>query len=247
MAAKEHYDKHLGSFYSWMVGDFESKQNEFSEFLNEMKILPRSSKNVIDLGAGHGIQTISLAKLGFHVTAIDFNEQLLQELKKNSEGFDIKIVNDDIKNISKYSNLNPELVVCYGDTISHLASLAEINKIITDIFLVLDRGGKILLSFRDYSKELIRDDRFIHVKSDDSRILTCVLDYTIDKVLVTDLLFEKIDNTWIQKVSSYEKVRISSNSIVELLEAAGFKIERNLVWNRLIHILAAKPLDSKID
>ncbi|HNK58755.1 MAG TPA: methyltransferase domain-containing protein, partial [Leptospiraceae bacterium] len=94
MAAKEHYDKHLGSFYSWMVGDFESKQNEFSEFLNEMKILPRSSKNVIDLGAGHGIQTISLAKLGFHVTAIDFNEQLLQELKKNSEGFDIKIVND---------------------------------------------------------------------------------------------------------------------------------------------------------
>ncbi|HNN81453.1 MAG TPA: class I SAM-dependent methyltransferase, partial [Leptospiraceae bacterium] len=85
------------------------------------------------------------------------------------------------------------------------------------------------------------------VKSDDSRILTCVLDYTIDKVLVTDLLFEKIDNTWIQKVSSYEKVRISSNSIVELLEATGFKIERNLVWNRLIHILAAKPLDSKID
>ena len=26
MSVKEHYDNHLGNFYSWMIGDFISKQ-----------------------------------------------------------------------------------------------------------------------------------------------------------------------------------------------------------------------------
>jgi 2-polyprenyl-3-methyl-5-hydroxy-6-metoxy-1,4-benzoquinol methylase len=34
----------------------------------------------IDLGCGHGLQSISLANLGFCVKAVDFNTQLLHHL-----------------------------------------------------------------------------------------------------------------------------------------------------------------------
>jgi hypothetical protein len=54
--------------------------------------------------------------------------------------------------------------------------------------------------FRDYAKPLQGDVRFIHVKSDEERILTCVLEYEESFVRVTDLLYEKTDGTWTQKV-----------------------------------------------
>jgi len=56
---------------------------------------PSSSTGAIDLGAGHGLQTVSLVNLGFNVTAVDFNDQLLQELEINSANR-ATIVKDDL-------------------------------------------------------------------------------------------------------------------------------------------------------
>lgn len=76
MTAKEHYESHLGNFYSWMAGDFTEKQQEQQNFFTAHSILPRLNMIAFDLGAGHGLQSVSLANLGFSVTAIDFNTQL---------------------------------------------------------------------------------------------------------------------------------------------------------------------------
>ena len=208
MTVKEHYDSHLADFYAWMTGDFETKQQEFQNFLMANSIIPSSAKKAIDLGAGHGLQSIPLAKLGFKVIAVDFNKQLLDELKINGDGLDIEIVDDDIRKINEFADEEVELIVCCGDTLSHLDSKNEVGKLLTSIAAILKAGNKTLLSFRDYSTELTGDSRFIPVKSDDTRILTCVLDYENETVRVTDLLNEKKETGWTQKVSSYNKVRI---------------------------------------
>jgi SAM-dependent methyltransferase len=216
------------------------KANEFQELLIDKGITPASSKNVIDLGAGHGLQSVPLARIGFNVTAVDFNEQLLEELKANAEGLKVKILVGDIRRINQYANDEVELVVCCGDTLSHLSNRNEIRELITEIVAILKPGGKVLFSFRDYSAELTGDSRFIPVKSDDTRILTCVLDYEEEFVTVTDLLYERTETGWKQRVSSYVKVRISSIEIVEFLEANGMKIQLNEVFNRLTTIIAVK-------
>jgi uncharacterized UPF0146 family protein len=240
MTVKEHYDTHLANFYSWMTGDFETKQMEFQDFLKANAIIPSSTKRAIDLGAGHGLQSVSLSKLGFNVIAVDFNKQLLSELTINAKGLNIEILNDDIKKIKKFADKETELIVCCGDTISHLNNKTEVENLITDISTVLKSGSKTVLSFRDYSTELTGDDRFIPVKSDDNRILTCVLDYEKETVRVTDLLNEKTETGWKQKVSSYNKVRILTNEIVKILEANGMKIQLNQVINRMTTIIAIK-------
>jgi hypothetical protein len=38
MTAKEHYDNHLDNFYSWMVGEFTTKQQEQQAFFSSHDI-----------------------------------------------------------------------------------------------------------------------------------------------------------------------------------------------------------------
>jgi SAM-dependent methyltransferase len=239
MTVKEHYDNHLGHFYSWMTGDFQSKSNEFKNFLADNGIEPASNKIAIDLGAGHGLQSIPLAEIGFQVLAVDFNMELLDELKANARDLSIKIINDDIKNIKIFAN-KPELIVCCGDTLSHLDNKSELKTFIADIAKSLDKNGKLILSFRDYSNKLVGIDRIIPVKSDETKILTCILDYEEEFVNVTDLLHERTNGVWKQKVSNYKKVRLLTTEIVGYLEANGMTIKFNQIVNRLTTIIANK-------
>lgn len=216
---KEHYDKHLAAFYSWMAGDFETKQKELQDFLELHHIAPGSTKVAIDLGAGHGLQSVSLAKMGFRVTAIDLNIHLLTELKINGSDLEIATVKDDIRNVANYKHLQPELIICWGDTLTHLENLREVEKFLKDCCEILPAGGKLLLSFRDYAQKVNGDERFIPVKSDENRILTCFLEYLPTQVRVTDLLHERTNNGWQQKISSYYKFRISEEEVKEILFA----------------------------
>ncbi len=111
---------------------------------------------------------------------------------------------------------------------------------ITDAADILTDKGHLILTFRDYSNSLDDQQRFIPVKSSPGRILTCILEYGDDKVKVTDLLHEKTNGQWAQRVSSYEKVRISPIEIMNIIETKGMVIKLNEPINRMHTIIAEK-------
>ena len=127
MNARDHYDQHLGNFYSWMLGDFDEKQKEQENFFWRNGIKPASGKVAFDLGAGNGLQAISLAKLGFAVKAIDFNTQLLNELTSRKSNLNIETINYDILAYLQGSRHQAELVICMGDTITHLENIDQVT------------------------------------------------------------------------------------------------------------------------
>ncbi len=246
MLAKEHYEKHLADLYSWMIGDLESKSMDFKKFLQSNGIEPGKTRTALDLGAGNGIQSIALKDLGFEVTAVDFNEKLLNELKANSNSDGIKTQLADITSVSEFDKLKPELIICCGDTITHIDSKRQIEKFISDATKILEINGHLILTFRDYSCELDDQERFILVKSTNEKILTCILEYQPEKIKVSDLLHEKINGQWTQKVSTYEKVRITLLEIVQMLEKNGMKIGLNEPVNRMQTLIAEKIVQIKI-
>ncbi len=240
MTVKEHYDDHLGNFYSWMMGDFKVKQQEFQDFLRANNIIPGSTRVAIDLGCGNGIQSVALAKVGFDVIAVDFNKQLLSELDVNRQHLPITIIEDDIQTVKKFGYASPELIVCCGDTLTHLESIDQVSQLIADCSSIFKTNDKLILSFRDYSVPLEGDNRFIPVKSDETKILTCCLDYEQERVMVTDILNYKTENGWLQTVSSYHKVRLSPKVVEAIILQNGMTIKFNEVLSRMTTIIAIK-------
>ncbi|QEH41736.1 bifunctional 2-polyprenyl-6-hydroxyphenol methylase/3-demethylubiquinol 3-O-methyltransferase UbiG [Chitinophaga sp. XS-30] len=240
MNAQSHYDNHLAAFYAWMTGNFDTKQQEQETYFSGKHIKPAGNAVAIDLGAGHGLQTISLANLGFTVYAVDFNQHLLSELNARAKGMTVRTILANIANTTQYSTMNAELITCMGDTLTHLESVQQVNTLFGEWYSMLPAGGKLVLSFRDLTQELEKEERFIPIRAEDERIHTCFLEYFPGYVRVFDVLMEKQNGQWIQKVSSYQKLRLGIEQVKIMLTAAGFAVQDHEVIQRMHYLVAQK-------
>jgi len=238
---KKHYDQQLADVYSWMAGGFETVTERNRVFLRQLEIDKPAHGAAIDLGAGSGFQSVPLAEFGFSVTAVDFSPALLAELRQRAGNLQIRTVQDDILNFSKHVDERAQIIVCMGDTLTHLESLDAVKTLLRDAAHHLLKDGKLVLTFRDYvSVELRNEQRFIPVQSDDSKIFTCFLEYHEDFVEVFDLLYRKENEQWTLNVSSYPKLRLDRRWVGNQLLENGLSVVHNELANGMIKIVANK-------
>src|SRR5712692_6543624 len=120
-SVREHYDEVLSQHYSRMFGEFEAKVVEQQALLEGLGVTAEQDGRVaVDLGCGSGFQSIALARLGFRVVAIDFSRRLLAELNERARGLPVQSIAGDIRDVAELAPAAVELVVCMGDTLSHL-------------------------------------------------------------------------------------------------------------------------------
>jgi len=233
VSTKQHYDNHLAEHYAWMLGDIKPKQLAFKEILLKNGINVKKGSKAIDLGAGSGLHSLALAELGYEVIAIDFCKQLLDEIEKQNEHLAIQPICDDILNVAKYATEPVDLIVCAGDTLTHLQDLKTMQQLIDIIAHLIKSDGNIYFSFRDYTISLLGIDRFIPVKSDKDKIMNCFLEYTDTQVDVTDIIHVFKDNIWHTKLSTYTKLRLSSVDVIYYLEKTGMTVTKFVKTNNL--------------
>lgn len=217
MTPKEHYDNYLSHIYSWMVGDKDVAVSTHRDFFLRHNVRPVLDGVALDLGAGTGIQSFALATLGFTVMAVDFSRSLLAELDKSKGELPITSTESDILTFVQEYNRRAELIICMGDTLTHLRDKAEVVSFIQTISRILVDGGKIIFSYRDLSEEKKGRERFIHVRSDDSRSFTCFLEYFSGRVMVHDIIIEKDGASWTQKIGMYPKLRLAADVVSDIL------------------------------
>jgi SAM-dependent methyltransferase len=236
----KHYENLLARHYSWMVGAaFDAKVAEQQALLEELGV--HGEGLAIDLGCGPGYQAVALARLGYSpVRAVDGSEALLNELANNAKDLPIERVHGDIRGLKKFTA--PEsasAIVCMGDTLTHLESLDDVSQLLADAHAALKPGGVLALTFRDLSIERCGLDRFLPIRADTDRIMTCVLEFETDHVVINDLIYVREGASWSLHKSSFRKIRLSVEDVVADLRLLGFSVELNKMLANGMQAIAA--------
>lgn len=234
-----HYNQHLAQHYSWMFGDFDITVENNLHFFKDNEIKPLQNRLSVDLGCGPGFQSLALAQMGFEVKAIDFCRSLLDELNEKKGKLNIETIEDNILNFPLYLKNKPELIVCMGDTITHLNSQEEVFDLLQNVKKSLPEKGKFILSYRELIP-LQGAERFIPVKNDPEKILTCFLEYHENFVEVFDVFHLKTGDKWTQQVSSYKKLILPEQWMIEQLQKNDFTISSIQTNRGMKYILAER-------
>ncbi|HJW09338.1 MAG TPA: methyltransferase domain-containing protein [Holophagaceae bacterium] len=237
---EHHYEHHLGPVYAWTAGGLEAGLLAGAVELDELDLPIAPGTSVIDLGAGFGMHAVPLARRGAKVLAIDTSAELLQTLEAACAGLPVKVVNDDLLAFQWHIADTPSVILCMGDTITHLAEWSSVESLVAGAAAELPPGGLFILSFRDYTAPLAGDQRFIPVRSDDARILTCFLEYRPEFVLVHDILHERTFSGWQTRVSHYRKLRLSPGDLTACLQAHGFQVRRGSGLRGMVRLVATR-------
>jgi SAM-dependent methyltransferase len=239
-SVEQHYDLVLSDVYSWMYGGYDSALARYTDFFTTRGLIPRGCGRAVDLGAGCGFQSIPLAQLGFTVAAIDLDRKLLDELARHAGAERITAIRDDLSHFDRHVTEPIELVVCMVDTLVHLDAKGTVVELFAKVHAALEPGGRFVITYRDLSREATELDRFIFVRSDDTTLFTCFLEYEPETVKVHDLVHRKQDGQWKLYKSFYRKLRLAQPWVESELRRAGFaNVEANIDRN-LVTIVATK-------
>jgi SAM-dependent methyltransferase len=241
-SVQHHYDEFLAPVYSWILGDFDTAYRANVKLFADLGLAPVPGELAVDLGCGPGCQSLPLAELGYRVLAIDFCQELLDELSARAGELPIETICDDLVQFDDHLDGAPGLITCMGDTLVHLPAKASVEVVIDKIANLLRPGGTFIYSIRDYiTFEPTGAERFVPIRADDRQIFTCFLDYLPDIVHVHDVLYTKRDGEWHLSVSDYQKLRLDSAVINRQLEKQGMEIVRQTTQRGMIQVIARRP------
>ncbi|TGK13033.1 methyltransferase domain-containing protein [Leptospira fletcheri] len=226
LTPQEHYETFLAEKYSWMIGDADQKEAEAAELFRSWGISPMGNRIAWDLGAGSGVQSFPLARLGFRVLSLDLSSKLLNELSSRNVGLNLETREADITAPSLYAGECPELLVCMGDTLTHLESKTSVRKLFRLWGSFLKSGARFALGYRDLGRGKIGEKVGFPVRVERNRIFSCILSFEEDKVLVTDLYHEWDGNLWNFTTSSYCKLILPEAKILEWADESGFSLRQ---------------------
>jgi len=227
-SVRNHYDTVLAEHYSRMFGDFEAKVAEQRALLERLGVtVELDAPTAVDLGCGSGFQSVALARLGFRVLAIDFSQRLLAELRERAHSLPVEAIAGDIRNVARLVPTAVGLVVCMGDTLSHLESEADLERVFDGVAARIAIGGRLVLTFRDLSTELVDLDRVIPLHASDGLVMTCFLEYEPRTVKVHDLIWARHHDGWHFYKGVYRKLRLAPHAVATRLERAGFAVQRH--------------------
>ena len=256
-----HYDALLATRYTWMMGGLDGCLSSARALLDAVGLTDEGQGDVLDLGAGAGYHARVLASRGFSVTAVDTSDALLKELGEVCAGLPVKAVQSDLLDEAKFAELGPfMLILCVGDTLTHLSSIKDADRLIRMAARLLMPGGALLLQFREQPRELPPQESVITLRSERDRIMQCVLHFEAcaaagaaasteigaagERVWITDIVHEWNGQAWLTIKSTYPKLRLSTDALLETATSAGLNIRFNETLTRQ-RVLVLTRSDSK--
>lgn len=120
---------------------------EFATTMNYIHRYVKADSKILEIGAGTGRYSISLAKEGYDVTAVELVKSNLEVLRSNSIGIkNIHPFQGDGTDLSRFEDETFDVTLVFGP-MYHLYEKDDVNKAIDEAIRVTKKGGVILYAF----------------------------------------------------------------------------------------------------
>lgn len=206
--------KQLSKFYDVIF----PLNNQSVQFITE-----RISKGaILDLAAGTGNHSIALAKLGYEVTATDLDENMVNKINEKAriEQVSINALVVAMEDIDRLNEQQYSSIICVGNSLVHLQSLAEVEKAIVQMQNLLEPNGKLIIQIVNYDrilKEGITELPFIQREKEDVSFRRTYT-YEDNKIIFKGELTVGSE-TLVNEVSL---LPLCSQDLLDIISAAGF-------------------------
>jgi SAM-dependent methyltransferase len=239
---ERHYTELLAPVYVWMMGGAEDAFRRARTWIEQRALTRLAPGLAVDLGCGPGFHALALAEWGFTTLSIDSSKELIAELEARRGNRRVLAVVEDLLAFEKrLGGVKARLIVCLGDTLTHLESEEQLDLLLDACKRALAPGGMLALTFRDYSGERKPSECLIRVRNEPERSFTCALEFEPGRVRVTDILHEWRDGRWIESRSTYSKLRLAPETVRAKLRARGFALETDEFASGLATLIALRP------
>lgn len=131
---------------------FNPAQIEFLKY-----VLPYNGARVLDVGCATGELAFALTHFGFPTWAFDFDSQMIQLAQKNKSEESMFPVFEQLDMLTiaeRFPQSYFDTVICFGNTLVHLLTDADIQQFINAAFKVLTSEGKLTIQILNYQNIL---------------------------------------------------------------------------------------------
>lgn len=135
----------LNSFYDDIDEDSRLDRSRYGqlEYITTMNYIHRYAKagaKILEIGAGTGRYSITLAKEGYKVTAVELVESNLEVLRKNGSGIkNIVSYQGDALNLDKFEDNKFDITLLFGP-MYHLYDKKDVHKALDEAIRVTKKA-----------------------------------------------------------------------------------------------------------
>lgn len=114
----------------------------------------RNRERILDVACGSGTYSLELDEEGKKVTAIDFDEKMIELLRNKKTPSNN--VYEMVMDMTKIKELNQEFdgIFCIGNSLVHLPDKKVIDDFVNECYDVLSENGKMIIQIINYDKVL---------------------------------------------------------------------------------------------
>jgi SAM-dependent methyltransferase len=112
-------------------------------------------KSVLDVACGTGGYAIELDKLGYSLTAVDLDDEMIRKLSSKTKDTESKVVFLQANMLNLYEEFSGAkfgAIYCIGNSLVHLQSLAQIQSFFVGIRELLEREGVFIFQIINYDR-----------------------------------------------------------------------------------------------
>ncbi|GAA3194756.1 MULTISPECIES: class I SAM-dependent methyltransferase [Streptomyces] len=132
-----------------------SEQDFFVELLRGAE-----AHRVLDVAAGTGYHSITLAQQGFDVTAADGSAEMIERTRRNAEahGQSFRVLQADWRTLRQHLDGRYDAIVCLGSSLPHLFQEDDRRAVLAEFHEALNPGGVLIVDHRNF--DAIRRHRY---------------------------------------------------------------------------------------